>query len=100
MGDGARGMLLAPSPGLGDSSFRASLFPDEDRLSKRKSIGETISLQVEVESRNSPEGGGECPLLDLLSWRSSASLGEGTGSTSLPVGQTLRDPGPLTALCI
>lgn len=32
-----------------------SLFPDEDRLSKRKSIGETISLQVEVESRNSPE---------------------------------------------
>lgn len=31
------------------------LFPDEDRLSKRKSIGETISLQVEVESRNSPE---------------------------------------------
>lgn len=30
-------------------------FADEDRLSKRKSIGETISLQVEVESRNSPE---------------------------------------------
>lgn len=29
--------------------------PDEDRLSKRKSIGETISLQVEMESRNSPE---------------------------------------------
>uniref|UniRef100_G1U1D6 EFR3 homolog B n=1 Tax=Oryctolagus cuniculus TaxID=9986 RepID=G1U1D6_RABIT len=28
---------------------------DEDRLSKRKSIGETISLQVEVESRSSPE---------------------------------------------
>ncbi|KAL4630471.1 hypothetical protein GN956_G15827 [Arapaima gigas] len=28
---------------------------DEDRLSKRKSVGETISLQVEVESRNSPE---------------------------------------------
>lgn len=28
---------------------------DEDRLSKRKSIGETISLQGEVESRNSPE---------------------------------------------
>ncbi|XP_029452059.1 protein EFR3 homolog B isoform X2 [Rhinatrema bivittatum] len=28
---------------------------DEDRLSKRKSIGETISLQVEMESRNSPE---------------------------------------------
>ncbi|KAM4772715.1 protein EFR3 homolog B isoform 2-T2 [Rhinophrynus dorsalis] len=28
---------------------------DEDRLSKRKSIGETISLQAEVESRNSPE---------------------------------------------
>ncbi|XP_058020730.1 protein EFR3 homolog B isoform X6 [Ahaetulla prasina] len=28
---------------------------DEDRLSKRRSIGETISLQVEVESRNSPE---------------------------------------------
>lgn len=31
------------------------LFTDEDRLSKRKSIGETISLQGEVESRNSPE---------------------------------------------
>uniref|UniRef100_A0A8C1WPS4 EFR3 homolog Bb (S. cerevisiae) n=1 Tax=Cyprinus carpio TaxID=7962 RepID=A0A8C1WPS4_CYPCA len=30
-------------------------FTDEDRLSKRKSVGETISLQVEVESRNSPE---------------------------------------------
>ncbi|XP_067240437.1 protein EFR3 homolog B [Chanodichthys erythropterus] len=30
-------------------------FTDEDRLSKRKSIGETISLQVEVESRNSPD---------------------------------------------
>nr|XP_033795821.1 protein EFR3 homolog B isoform X3 [Geotrypetes seraphini] len=28
---------------------------DEDRLSKRKSIGDTISLQIEVESRNSPE---------------------------------------------
>ncbi|XP_037986439.1 elongator complex protein 3-like [Motacilla alba alba] len=28
---------------------------EEDRLSKRKSIGETASLQVEVESRNSPE---------------------------------------------
>ncbi|TRZ06169.1 hypothetical protein HGM15179_020936, partial [Zosterops borbonicus] len=27
----------------------------EERLSKRKSIGETVSLQVEVESRNSPE---------------------------------------------
>ena len=38
MGDGAGGVLLAPSPGLGDSSFQASLFPDEDRLSKRKSI--------------------------------------------------------------
>uniref|UniRef100_A0A668TTQ6 Protein EFR3 homolog B n=1 Tax=Oreochromis aureus TaxID=47969 RepID=A0A668TTQ6_OREAU len=30
-------------------------YTEEDRLSKRKSIGETISLQVEVESRNSPE---------------------------------------------
>ncbi|XP_056873147.1 protein EFR3 homolog B isoform X3 [Takifugu flavidus] len=30
-------------------------YTDEDRLSKRKSIGETISLQGEVESRNSPE---------------------------------------------
>ncbi|XP_051501308.1 protein EFR3 homolog B-like isoform X2 [Myxocyprinus asiaticus] len=30
-------------------------FTDEDRLSKRKSVGETISLQAEVESRNSPE---------------------------------------------
>ncbi|KAG2467778.1 EFR3B protein, partial [Polypterus senegalus] len=31
------------------------IYNHEDRLSKRKSIGETISLQVEVESRNSPE---------------------------------------------
>lgn len=31
------------------------MLTDEDRLSKRKSIGETISLQGEVESRNSPE---------------------------------------------
>ncbi|XP_077366246.1 protein EFR3 homolog B [Festucalex cinctus] len=30
-------------------------YADEERLSKRKSIGETISLQAEVESRNSPE---------------------------------------------
>lgn len=28
---------------------------DEDRFSKRKSIGDTISLQLEMESRNSPE---------------------------------------------
>uniref|UniRef100_A0A8C1UFY7 EFR3 homolog Ba (S. cerevisiae) n=1 Tax=Cyprinus carpio TaxID=7962 RepID=A0A8C1UFY7_CYPCA len=28
---------------------------DEDRLSKRKSIGDTVSLQLEMESRNSPE---------------------------------------------
>ncbi|XP_036398549.1 protein EFR3 homolog B [Megalops cyprinoides] len=28
---------------------------EEDRLAKRKSIGDTISLQVEVDSRNSPE---------------------------------------------
>ena len=31
------------------------LFPDEDRLSKRKSIGDNISLPPEDESRNSPE---------------------------------------------
>lgn len=37
------------------SAYLSWFFPDEDRLSKRKSIGETISLQVEVESRNSPE---------------------------------------------
>ena len=30
-------------------------FPDEDRLSKRKSIGDNISLPPEDESRNSPE---------------------------------------------
>uniref|UniRef100_A0A8C7XTW1 EFR3 homolog Bb (S. cerevisiae) n=1 Tax=Oryzias sinensis TaxID=183150 RepID=A0A8C7XTW1_9TELE len=30
-------------------------YTDEDRLSKRKSIGETISIQMDVESRNSPE---------------------------------------------
>ncbi|XP_008160585.3 protein EFR3 homolog B isoform X1 [Eptesicus fuscus] len=46
--------------GSGYNSDRLSLpyipqLTDEDRLSKRKSIGETISLQVEVESRNSPE---------------------------------------------
>lgn len=46
--------------GSGYSSDRLGIpyipqFTDEDRLSKRKSIGETISLQVEVESRNSPE---------------------------------------------
>ncbi|XP_051724528.1 protein EFR3 homolog B isoform X1 [Ctenopharyngodon idella] len=28
---------------------------DEDRLSKRKSIGDTVSLQLEIDSRNSPE---------------------------------------------
>lgn len=28
---------------------------DEDRLSKRKSIGDTVSLQLEMESRQSPE---------------------------------------------
>ncbi|XP_039532188.1 protein EFR3 homolog B isoform X3 [Pimephales promelas] len=28
---------------------------DEDRLSKRKSIGDTVSLQLEMDSRNSPE---------------------------------------------
>ena len=66
MGDGAGGMLLAPSPGLGYSSFQASLLPDEDRLSKRKSIGETISLQVEVESRNSPEKEEVSVLLDQV----------------------------------
>lgn len=38
-----------------ETQLLGSAFPDEDRLSKRKSIGETISLQVEVESRNSPE---------------------------------------------
>ncbi|XP_048831485.1 protein EFR3 homolog B-like isoform X1 [Brienomyrus brachyistius] len=30
-------------------------FTDEDRLSKRKSIGDTVSLQMEVDSSNSPE---------------------------------------------
>ncbi|CAJ1078021.1 protein EFR3 homolog B isoform X1 [Xyrichtys novacula] len=30
-------------------------YPDVEQLNKRRSIGETISLQVEVESRNSPE---------------------------------------------
>lgn len=55
-----------PPPGLGDSSVQASLLPDEDRLSKRKSIGETISLQVEVESRNSPEKEEVSVLLDQV----------------------------------
>ena len=32
-----------------------SLPLDEDRLSKRKSIGDTISLQLEMDSRHSPE---------------------------------------------
>ncbi|XP_028909085.1 protein EFR3 homolog B isoform X3 [Ornithorhynchus anatinus] len=38
---------------------------DEDRLSKRKSIGETISLQVEVESRNSPEKEARAPAEEI-----------------------------------
>ncbi|XP_066482821.1 protein EFR3 homolog B isoform X2 [Tiliqua scincoides] len=38
---------------------------DEDRLSKRKSIGETISLQVEVESRNSPEKEEKAPAEEI-----------------------------------
>ncbi|XP_069584531.1 protein EFR3 homolog B isoform X2 [Ranitomeya imitator] len=38
---------------------------DEDRLSKRKSIGETISLQVEVESRNSPEREEKAPAEEI-----------------------------------
>ncbi|XP_072906417.1 protein EFR3 homolog B-like isoform X6 [Hemitrygon akajei] len=46
--------------GSGYSSERLGIpyipqFTDEDRLSKRKSIGDTISLQVQVESRNSPQ---------------------------------------------
>uniref|UniRef100_A0A4W6D561 EFR3 homolog B n=1 Tax=Lates calcarifer TaxID=8187 RepID=A0A4W6D561_LATCA len=41
-------------------------YTDEDRLSKRKSIGETISLQVEVESRNSPEKEECCFCLPLV----------------------------------
>ncbi|CAG09173.1 unnamed protein product, partial [Tetraodon nigroviridis] len=42
-----------PQP-TGQDSKQADV-KDEDRLSKRKSIVETISLQGEVESRNSPE---------------------------------------------
>ncbi|XP_066450846.1 protein EFR3 homolog B [Eleutherodactylus coqui] len=38
---------------------------DEDRLSKRKSIGETMSLQVEVESRNSPEKEEKAPAEEI-----------------------------------
>ncbi|XP_078506060.1 protein EFR3 homolog B isoform X1 [Lissotriton helveticus] len=38
---------------------------DEDRLSKRKSIGDTISLQVEVESRNSPEKEEKAPAEEI-----------------------------------
>uniref|UniRef100_A0A8C5WSK5 EFR3 homolog B n=1 Tax=Laticauda laticaudata TaxID=8630 RepID=A0A8C5WSK5_LATLA len=41
---------------------------DEDRLSKRRSIGETISLQVEVESRNSPEKEEVCYSQCTLFW--------------------------------
>uniref|UniRef100_A0A8C6SRJ7 EFR3 homolog Bb (S. cerevisiae) n=1 Tax=Neogobius melanostomus TaxID=47308 RepID=A0A8C6SRJ7_9GOBI len=40
-------------------------YMDEDRLSKRKSIGETISLQVEVESRNSPEKEARTPAEEI-----------------------------------
>ncbi|KAG9336303.1 hypothetical protein JZ751_002650 [Albula glossodonta] len=39
--------------------------PDEDRLAKRKSIGDTISLQVEVDSRNSPEREERCPAEEI-----------------------------------
>jgi hypothetical protein len=53
IGDGTGDSILA-AWGC-ESQLLGSSFPDEDRLSKRKSIGETISLQVEVESRNSPE---------------------------------------------
>ncbi|XP_063079469.1 protein EFR3 homolog B-like isoform X2 [Engraulis encrasicolus] len=60
------GVLFAQSKiaeALGGSGYNAEklatpyvpLSQDEDRLSKRKSVGETISLQVEVESRQSPE---------------------------------------------
>ncbi|XP_068136186.1 protein EFR3 homolog B isoform X3 [Hyperolius riggenbachi] len=38
---------------------------DEDRLSKRKSIGDTMSLQVEVESRNSPEKEEKAPAEEI-----------------------------------
>ncbi|KAI1895675.1 hypothetical protein AGOR_G00108660 [Albula goreensis] len=38
---------------------------DEDRLAKRKSIGDTISLQVEVDSRNSPEREERCPAEEI-----------------------------------
>ncbi|XP_035388662.1 protein EFR3 homolog B isoform X3 [Electrophorus electricus] len=46
--------------GSGYSSERLATFyipelTDEDRLSKRKSIGDTISLQLEMDSRHSPE---------------------------------------------
>ncbi|XP_067150973.1 protein EFR3 homolog B isoform X2 [Apteryx mantelli] len=46
---------LSRPPGRPRAQRPAPRSADEDRLSKRKSIGETISLQVEVESRNSPE---------------------------------------------
>lgn len=49
---------------------------DEDRLSKRRSIGETISLQVEVESRNSPEKEEVCHSQCTLFWLGSANINQ------------------------
>ncbi|MGH0132076.1 UNVERIFIED_CONTAM: hypothetical protein FKN15_066260 [Acipenser sinensis] len=49
---------------------------EEDRLSKRKSIGETISLQVEVESRNSPEKEERTPAEEITFETLKKAIGE------------------------
>uniref|UniRef100_A0A6Q2YZB3 EFR3 homolog B n=1 Tax=Esox lucius TaxID=8010 RepID=A0A6Q2YZB3_ESOLU len=41
-------------------------FTDEDRLSKRKSIGETVSLQVEMESRNKTQSYENCVSIQIF----------------------------------
>lgn len=70
------GMILARPQRPGTPALAP--FPDEDRLSKRKSIGETISLQVEVESRNSPEKE-EVSVLSLTHCPGEAQCPQGRG---------------------
>ncbi|OCT79131.1 hypothetical protein XELAEV_18030229mg [Xenopus laevis] len=62
---------------------------DEDRLSKRKSIGETISLQVEVESRNSPEKEEKAPAEEITFETLKKAIGECFCITDIMRGATL-----------
>ncbi|MGH0128082.1 UNVERIFIED_CONTAM: hypothetical protein FKN15_004522 [Acipenser sinensis] len=63
---------------------------EEDRLSKRKSIGETISLQVEVESRNSPEKE-ECQGTSMVTRACTSDLVRTRSGTS---GRSIPEPPP------